>query len=150
MSDIEGSLEPKPGKNYWEKLNSVSPLAIKRRIAEVLSKDPKMVNFKSWMEKEGPEVYDSYVQAIKNNYPPAMVTSFNDFCLYCFVLENHGSGLSHSEGSSEPPIQTTAHQKEIKEKFTDENIEKGVADFCDELGIYTEDELPPDQKPPGK
>jgi len=121
------------------------------------------VDFDKYFKSNIKELKDLFVEGVEAGSKPALLLSLNDFVIMTYMIDNniepppieiHEQTMKMNEfgemeelsemdeleleeeeeqGEILPPIQTTDDQREIEEKFKDENVKSAIDDLFDEL-----------------
>ena len=147
IEDFENNFQGggQPQVNYWSLLEGIHVPTLKKNMTLTFGTKEGQEEFKEWLSKHAPAMFEQYINALQQNKPEAVITSLNDFGMYCFVSMKYKMGKVIK--AEDKPIQTTETQKEVEDKFQEDNVSSAVDDLFNELGFEVGDDDPESPTP---
>lgn len=140
--DFEEDFEEEgEGIDYFSIMKQASGVDLIEAMDRLMKNDKDGEKLQNWMMKHQMSLKEQYMRAIENENELALKISLHDFGINVYVIMNSNdvylSGEKERTKVEQKP-QSTKLQKELEERFTDENIASAI----DELtgGEYTDDD----------
>lgn len=122
--------------DYWKVLENVDKLQLLLNLKNMHIEDPELKQLSEWIKDKQEGILKSYIKGIEELRSMAFNLSLHDFGLFLYIAMKYKGGTGSSTKLELKP-QSMQLQKELEDRFSQDNIENAIK----ELGVLTKDEL---------